>query len=171
MTHIYALIDPRDRKPRYVGVSRNVPLRLNQHLVGSRYGRTAKDRWICELRAVGMVPEAVILESTTAADALDRESAWIDRYRTDGLALTNNDHAPWDAARRAAATARGQSVHKSTLMRRVEREQRMPLEAVIQQMLAEGLSTPRMARLLDVSYWTMRNWLELVEKERTGVGP
>jgi transposase len=60
---------------------------------------------------------------------------------------------------------------KSTLMRRVEREQKAPLEAVVQRLLAEEMSTERMARLLDVSYWTMRNWLELVEKERTGVGP
>jgi len=58
---------------------------------------------------------------------------------------------------------------KSTLMRRVEREQGAPLEAVVTRMVAEEISTERMARRLDVSYWTMRNWLIRVENERKAV--
>lgn len=60
---------------------------------------------------------------------------------------------------------------KSTLMRRVEKENGASLETVLIRLRAEGYSRERMARHLNVSYWTIRNWQEAVEKAQDEVAP
>jgi transposase-like protein len=58
---------------------------------------------------------------------------------------------------------------KSNLMRRVEREFKMPIEQLLRQRLAAGITMERMASDFDVSYWTIRNWCR--EYQLSGYAP
>lgn len=93
---IYALIDPRDARPHYVGQSINPKKRLRQHLAGTSGAappgeesyQTPK-RWLCELVSQGFRPSLRILEIVSRVDADQAERYWILRLRTEGEPLTN----------------------------------------------------------------------------------
>lgn len=59
----YALHDPRSGDIRYIGMSGQVEpeMRLRQHVNGTAKG-TQKDKWIMELKGVGMKPEIHIVK-------------------------------------------------------------------------------------------------------------
>ena len=70
MTHIYALIDPTDRKIRYIGKSKNPKTRYNQHIKESQQRQnTKKKQWIKTLLNAGQRPELHILHSTESDPA------------------------------------------------------------------------------------------------------
>lgn len=80
MYSIYALIDPRDKSVRYVGITRDVYQRFMDHIQcsGSNY---AKNAWITELRAVNKMIIMQTLEDVgTREQALERENYWIKHY-------------------------------------------------------------------------------------------
>ena len=90
--YIYALIDPRDNTPRYIGMTKNVYFRLERHIKDKK----TKDKaaWIAELEQLGMHPELEILETIEAMSNIDdfaseREKYWIDKFLQSGTSLLN----------------------------------------------------------------------------------
>lgn len=76
--YIYGLIDPRDRRIRYVGkTSKPVKVRCLEHFVEptNRYMRA----WIDQLRAAGIVPDVVVLEIVSSSSWEEAEKKWIAR--------------------------------------------------------------------------------------------
>jgi len=88
-TFIYALIDPRTDKIRYVGKSNNPQKRLCSHL--SKTIDTPKGRWITELKELSLQPIMEILEEVAADDWSDKEKQWIRKLTTEGCNLTNRN--------------------------------------------------------------------------------
>jgi hypothetical protein len=101
---IYVLVDPRTKRPRYVGKTSDPGGRLRTHLASSHNIRVAS--WVGELAEVGAMPEMRILEWVDAEDADSAERRAIGRHRhlklfnvvglSDGLVARD-----WNGARRA----------------------------------------------------------------------
>ncbi|SRR6266487_311597 len=87
---IYQLVDPRDGVPRYVGYTRWIEERLQQHLTGEMSNH-AKNKWIQELRQIHLAPVMQILEQIqgTKEQAMQRERDWIQRLKVKGTPLLN----------------------------------------------------------------------------------
>lgn len=89
MYAIYALIDPRDSKPRYVGMTDNVYIRFRDH-VYNKDDNHAKNAWIQELREANQMVVMQTLETVEGIEqAKKRESYWIQHYHSLGCHLTN----------------------------------------------------------------------------------
>jgi len=72
--HIYGLVDPRDRKIKYVGQTISPDRRLKEHIADTDSG-TAKSDWI---NGMGhRKPSMVILDTVAQADANKVETWWI----------------------------------------------------------------------------------------------
>ncbi len=96
---IYALIDPRDRWVRYVGIAVDVQKRYYEHLHGlcNKYVR----QWIKELQGVGLCPGLQLLEIVNRQGGksfdefmrivCDREAYWIEAHAHLGAPLLNRD--------------------------------------------------------------------------------
>jgi hypothetical protein len=95
--HVHLLRDPRDKAPRYVGVTEMAPKdRVHRHVSQALQRSRAKsqgpkDAWIVELLGLKLRPEIDAVErvETSRADAGVRERAWIDRLRGEGAVLLN----------------------------------------------------------------------------------
>lgn len=84
MVSIYALIDPRDQRCRYVGKTKlSVEVRLCGHLSDARRRgcRIPRFRWINELLRLGLRPTVKTLEVVDAADWKTAEKMWINEFR------------------------------------------------------------------------------------------
>lgn len=90
MSCIYALIDPRTHKVRYVGKSDDPTLRLWAHLHNESRPNTHKSRWIRQLVSEGFTPQLVILERVKSEDWQTAEIKWIAHFRKAGSNLTNS---------------------------------------------------------------------------------
>jgi len=87
-TFIYALVDPRDKRIRYVGKSNTPKRRLNHHL---------HDNWVChrtnwikQLLGIGLSPQLIILEEVEQRIWKERECFWISLLRANGFNLVNS---------------------------------------------------------------------------------
>lgn len=99
-THVvYALVDPRDAQPHYVGLTRNMRHRLYKHLRDKDIN-PVKVAWIDSLQAGGLLPEVKILAEAELADVAAVERYWIAKGRELGWPLTN-------------ATAGGEGTHSN----------------------------------------------------------
>lgn len=92
--YIYALVDPSDKLPHYVGMSVNPDGRMSQHLCHARKtnSRMSTSKWIAELFASGRTPEMIILEAyqtNRCGDAREVEKQWIAHYLQKGMNLVN----------------------------------------------------------------------------------
>lgn len=99
---IYALVDPRDQRCRYVGKTKHaVVKRLRGHLSDARRrgGRIRRFRWINDLVALGMQPTAIVLEQVHANDWQAGEQMWVAEMRARFPDLLN-------------ATAGGDGIHE-----------------------------------------------------------
>jgi hypothetical protein len=95
MYTIYALVDPRDNIPRYVGLTDCPPFRLREH-VRNLDGGKEKRAWVRELRQRGLTPSMEVLETTsTLESALQREKHWTSYYLALGMPLTNVQNTPY----------------------------------------------------------------------------
>lgn len=98
---VYALVDPRSRQVRYVGVTRKL---LSQILRKHSSGRDRLHEWIKELRAVLSAPEIVELETGEGDGWRKAERLWIKFYRTENDVLLNKNKGcaslPTDQQRR-----------------------------------------------------------------------
>ena len=89
---IYALADPRTDKIGYIGITKNLKQRFNQH-VNSRGNNNDEDSWIRQLRNDGLIPSIRVLETVGTEDvARKREAYWIEYYIGLGEQLTNVSH-------------------------------------------------------------------------------
>src|SRR5260370_35738751 len=88
---VYALIDPRDKTTRYVGISKDALVRLAQHL---NEVENRKRAWLFDLKQQGLQPDIEILEIVTSNQdvvslAFEREEYWIQSFLDAGAHLTN----------------------------------------------------------------------------------
>lgn len=88
MTHtIYALIDPRTGKARYVGCTMNLQTRTGQHYTGHD-GSTGE--WVKELRAANLIFQVSVLETCDSlSTGRAAESKWIGKLYVAGCDLLN----------------------------------------------------------------------------------
>lgn len=80
---VYALIDPRDGRPRYVGSTQHAEHRLYAHMAETGRAKTPKQHWLAELKAGGLWPELWVLEEfevgpAQSARRLEAERRWIE---------------------------------------------------------------------------------------------
>ena len=88
---VYALIDPRDKTTRYIGISKEALVRLAQHM---NEVENRKRAWLFDLKQQGLQPDIEILETVTSdqdvfALALQREEYWMQSFLEAGVCLTN----------------------------------------------------------------------------------
>jgi metal-responsive CopG/Arc/MetJ family transcriptional regulator len=77
---IYALLDPRDGRQRYVGQTRNPTRRLQTHIAEAKTMQgSRKNAWIRELLESDLRPELLVLEEVEPVHADTRERYWIQR--------------------------------------------------------------------------------------------
>lgn len=87
IVYIYALVDPRDKRVRYVGKSISPAKRLEIHLKDKC--NLGKALWLEELFDLKLKPEIVILDQGDEHDWQSRERFWIAEYRKKEPELTN----------------------------------------------------------------------------------
>ncbi len=107
--YIYTLIDPRDDEVHYVGVTKNVYTRLEQHATYTA-GTESKRAWIKELEQQGLSPELEILETIEVDSDIDlvaqeREKYWIFEFLKSGAPLLNVSGVPHANPRLSAFTS------------------------------------------------------------------
>lgn len=85
---IYGLRDPRDGLIYYVGKSKRMMQRYNQHIY-RRSTNADKQAWIDGLRVAGLHPKIEVLEESDESDWQEAEQFWIAHGRELGWPLTN----------------------------------------------------------------------------------
>jgi hypothetical protein len=85
-TFIYALMDPRDKRVRYVGKADNPRRRLHRHL--SSRAKCHRTHWLTQLKDAGLKPILNILREVPYAEWTYWEQYFIQLYR-ETSALTN----------------------------------------------------------------------------------
>tara|TARA_R110002020_G_C15930239_1_gene743730 strand:+ start:91 stop:627 length:537 start_codon:yes stop_codon:yes gene_type:complete len=88
-TNIYALVDPRNDKIRYVGKANDVNQRLKNHLNPARYRPTYKFNWIRKLRRLDLKPYLIILDEVEVEEWQFWEKWWIVMCKAWGFDLVN----------------------------------------------------------------------------------
>ena len=89
-TTIYTLSDPETEVIRYVGKTRQYPpMRLYQHIMFARRGKTPKDRWLQGLLSRKLQPIFTIIEQCPHDDGPAAEAKWIAFYLESGVAILN----------------------------------------------------------------------------------
>ena len=94
---IYALVDPSDYKPFYVGRTNSRDLRYAQHCNPEDSDKSARAKKIREIKGSGGQPQLVVLERTTSeVSAIKREMFWIVIFKkSGGINLTNRENQKW----------------------------------------------------------------------------
>jgi len=87
--YIYALVDPRDKRVRYIGKTNDVTRRLEQHFYSMDGNSPHKERWIASLKSKGLKPIIEVVEECTEENWIEREQFWIAKYREKYNDLTN----------------------------------------------------------------------------------
>jgi len=90
-TWIYALLDPIDNLPKYIGKSINPKKRYKEHIAKCNTENTKKGNWIKGLKKQGLFPVMQILKETTEANVEFWEEHYIDFYTKNGFSLKNYD--------------------------------------------------------------------------------
>ena len=144
---VYGLRDPRDGLVWYVGRSARPRARLSGH-TSSRYGNSARARWIRGLLLAGLRPELVLLETcSTEEQAFEAEAMHIEKARTTNPRLTNSERAGTAGpVCRESSDATPIFVHLGAELRdaldaRAEAERRT-VRAVVEAALTAYLQTP-----------------------------
>jgi len=106
--YIYALIDPRTNEPRYVGATQDPEARLASHVSQCPSGETIKDRWLRELKALGLEPELDVIDKAPEGEAPALEAQWIQRMKQRGYELVNSAPA---GGGKLTDKLRGESYH------------------------------------------------------------
>lgn len=87
MIQIYGLIDPRNKRIRYIGQTSHVDKRYRQHVAHPT--ASTKD-WIEELKVSALQPILIVLEDVNGDSSGDQiEAEWIHFYRQMGGDLLN----------------------------------------------------------------------------------
>lgn len=88
-TFIYILIDPRDNQVRYVGKTKNITRRFNQHISEASKVRTYKNNWLLQLKLNKLRPEMVIIDECEDNSWILLEQWYIEIFKSWGYKLTN----------------------------------------------------------------------------------
>lgn len=89
--YIYILVDPRDRRVRYVGQSLDPwTRRLGHHSLRLPPFKNRKDAWCMELREAGLRPRMILIGSVDERESDSAEVSAIRFYRECGCDLLNN---------------------------------------------------------------------------------
>lgn len=98
LKHIYALVDPRDCRIRYVGQTNWLEERMRCHSsyysAQKREAHKAKGRWLQALLAQNLKPSMVLLETVPWAEGDAAEKRWIQYGSRLGWDLFNVPHNP-----------------------------------------------------------------------------
>lgn len=99
MNFIYALLDPQDNEPRYIGKMRKgIDNRLRQHASTRRAVRSS--HWIHNVMCAGYMPEAVELEAgLSETEWPEAEQFWIAYFKSLGADLTNHTKGGHDVVK------------------------------------------------------------------------
>lgn len=91
IAYIYGLIDPRDKKIKYIGKTINPNKRLYSHLHDHKDHRVSNRRvnWIRSLIKYNLVPEMIILKICPLSEFEKYETEFIKLYKSNDL--TNSD--------------------------------------------------------------------------------
>ena len=93
---IYMLVDPRNRKPFYIGQTQYPYLRYKEHRNPSNDDKSDRAKRIREIRKSRKSPLFVELESTSRkTSALMREMYWIETFKSRGMKLKNQESQKW----------------------------------------------------------------------------
>lgn len=84
---VYALVDPRDSRIRYIGQTTNLKQRMNVHTYAA--SSFAMRDWMGELRALKIKPIVVELQKTIGCYALQIEHEWLCAFKDAGAPLLN----------------------------------------------------------------------------------
>lgn len=85
-SYVYALVDPRNDKIRYIGISCDCEKRLKQHIKESKAGeKNHRCNWIRSLLSNGSYPILKIIEETSIENRNIRERYWIKYYGRENL--------------------------------------------------------------------------------------
>ena len=93
---IYALIDPRNNKMRYIGKTINkIGTRLSKHISNIKYeSKTHKTNWIKQLLKNGLFPTIKLIEICNEENWEDRERFYIKKYRKHLTNTTDGGETP-----------------------------------------------------------------------------
>src|SRR5579864_211791 len=89
---IYALVDPRDSKTRYIGQTCNPKRRFHDHCSDLRkQARRPFKAWLAELKGAGLKPVMVVMQQNilTRAESVGAETYWIRHFVELGAPLFN----------------------------------------------------------------------------------
>lgn len=89
MIYIYALVDPFNRKIRYIGRTNDPERRLKEHLGNYHRKDSYCQRWIQSVLRQGKQPRLKVIEECNEDTWKVRECHWIAFYRAKGYQLTN----------------------------------------------------------------------------------
>lgn len=90
ITKIYTLEDPITNEVRYIGMSKNPRLRLNQHVFESRNNKkTDKHKWIRSLLVMDLKPIVNVIDECCSSKAESLEIYYISLFRSQGFNITN----------------------------------------------------------------------------------
>lgn len=89
--YIYALLDPREGIPRYIGKTLAPEQRFSEHLSLSetKDKNSAKGQWIASLLIKGYRPVMVLLDRVKRTDEVQAEKQWIAHFEKLGVNLVN----------------------------------------------------------------------------------
>lgn len=88
---VYALIDPRDSRIRYIGCtkSNNLLQRSRNHGKGYNDATPRKQEWGNELRSMGLSPIMVLIQEVSDAERRVIENQWVQYCLEQGADLLN----------------------------------------------------------------------------------
>lgn len=136
---VYALVDPRDNKPFYVGMTDDVYARFLQHLRcdGSNF---RKDARIHELKDKQLMVIMQVLEHVETVDRTRmREAYWIHHYLQLGITLYNN-HLPTPMEHKVQNVKRFAPPNKRKKAPRIPKVYLPVDDTIVQQMIKDGIS-------------------------------
>lgn len=87
---IYALLDPRTAKIRYIGKTNNINRRYSQHLrARTDQKMTPVKAWIQSLIKQGLKPNMMVIDSCDESRWANLEREYIKRFRDEGYDILN----------------------------------------------------------------------------------
>lgn len=90
MGYIYALLDPRDQKIRYIGQTiTTLNQRFRKHLCDCKSRNNHVSCWLKSLLNVNLKPAILQIEECDNLNLDDKEIFYIDKYKQEGFDLTN----------------------------------------------------------------------------------
>jgi len=88
-TYIYILIDPETNQVRYIGKTKSLKRRYNQHISECSKLKSHKNNWLLLLKNKNLRPEMVVIDETDKDDWVFLEQWYIELYKSWGYKLTN----------------------------------------------------------------------------------